>query len=296
MDKETGEFLWHEGSTSGLVGPIYDIVPGVVVMGRGNSLSGFRSSTGEVLWTREAVPNAALAATGPDQLFASDGDSLASYNPQTGMTRWTRPLPSQGRVTISGDEDVVCVGQTIVGGALVGCWRVSDGLFLWSRPFGAAAWVVVAEGRVLLPAGEDGGSGWTGLDAATGAILWMNSLPRTGPPAVSGDTGVVYACTEGGSSECIAVRVADGATVWRRGFQAQMNPPAVGEGNVYLVRFSEPDQPSLLVLDSGSGDLRERIDPDPLDEFGFCGTPATNADWVFLFGCYGYVYAFRVAP
>lgn len=292
---ETGEYLWAEDASLGLAGFPFDVVGGVVVVGREDILNGRRSSNGGLLWTRQGVPNRGLTTAEPDLLFASDGDSIAAYDPQTGDTRWTRALPTQGRATIESTEDVVCAGQAIVGGILIACWRISDGLSLWSRPFERALWLAVVGDRVVVPAGESQGeSGWTGVDARTGTTLWRSALPSTGPPAISRDTGNIYSCTQGGASECLAVQVEDGVAVWRKSLDEEVNPPATGGGNVSVVPRSDSGPASLLVLDADSGELRERIDPDPLDDFGFCATPAVSGEMVFVFGCYGYIYAFRV--
>lgn len=296
LDRETGEYLWVEGVSGGLVGLPYAVVGGVVVMARDDALSGLRSSTGELLWTRQGVPNDALTAAEPDQLFATSGDSIAAYDIRTGTTRWTRPLSRKGRVAIDAGEGVVCSTQQLLDAVHIECWNIADGNSLWSRILGLAPWLVVIGDRVVLPAGEgQKETGWIGLDPWTGRTIWKSNLPATGRPAVLKEMSLLYACTDEGA-ECLAVRMADGMTVWRSGFDEVMNPPAVGSGNLYVVPQVDTDPESLLVLDINTGQQRERIDPDPLDDRGFCNTPAVSGDMVFLFGCYGYLYAFRLGP
>jgi outer membrane protein assembly factor BamB len=297
MDPETGGYLWEKGASGGLAGFPYVVVGGVVVIAGNDVLIGIRSSTGDPLWTRQSVPSLALTTNEPDQLFATDGESITAYDPQTGATRWVRPLPPGGSVSIGVGDGVVCAERRIVSPdvASIECWSASQGESLWSRVIAEPTWLVVTDERVVLPAGETPGeTGWIALDARTGATIWKSNLPSTHSPAISKEGGRLYTCTREGT-ECFAIQTTDGMTVWRKSFDDAVGSPAIGIRNVYVVA-NVPDPASLLVLDVDTGEIRERIDPDPLDPYGFCGVPAAYDDMVFVFGCWGYVYAFRVGP
>lgn len=300
LDRESGEYLWQEGSAPGLVGLPYALVDGIVVMARDEVLSALRSSDGELLWTRHGDPNLALTTTEEDGLFATDGESIAAYDHRTGAIRWENPLQPGGRVAMAAGEGLVCVERLVVSPAFarIECWSVSDGEPRWSRFIGLSAWHVITGGRVVLAGGEtERERGWIGLDLNTGETIWKSALPPAGDPVISAGGQTLYACSSHGSGtpECLAVRVADGTIAWRRSLEEEVSPAAIGEGALYVLQRGPLLNP-LLVLDPGSGVVRERIDADPLDEGSFCGTPAAGDDMVFVFGCHGYIYAFRVDP
>lgn len=292
LDRFTGATLWCEGSAPGLAGLPYVVVDEVVAMSRGETFSGLRASSGEVLWTRAGVPNHPFVGEEGHGLAATDGMTIAVYDPETGATRWDAPIEQGRDVNLAMGSGVVCAERLVAppGDARIQCWDAFDGEFGWSRFIGSPGWIGIAGERIVLSGGEtERESGWIALDKETGATVWKSPLPaRSGSFSETGDR--VFACS---GSECVAVRIRDGSIVWRRTLQGEAGSPVVGGGRVYVVVRSE-NRGSLYVLDAASGGSHERIDPDPFDLGGFCARPAVHEDWVYVFGCSGHLYAFEV--
>ena len=278
MDPETGEWLWQEGSTSGLAGPPYVLVGEVVVLAHGTTLTALRAVDGEVLWSRDGVLTRSLTAGEGGVFFASDGPVVAGYDLETGATRWTHELIGNGNIVIAAGENLVCAEIL----AFVECWEPATGDPVWSRPTDFADWLAVVGDRVILGAR----TGWTALDAETGAELWRTAVTTFNAPALVEGGDSMFACS---SAECLAVRVSDGTLAWRTAIPDPASPATDGE-SVYVVGWLE-DSSSLYVLNAATGTIRERILPDPFNG-GFGGTPVVGRDLVFVFGS-GHLYAFE---
>jgi outer membrane protein assembly factor BamB len=283
MDPRTGECLWQRGSVSGLAGPAYALVGDVVAIARGGSLSAFRAIDGEMLWSRDAVPNRRLRTGGSERLFATDGLGVVAYDVRTGETRWRRELIGNGNVALAADEGLVCAEIL----AWVECWEPSSGESVWSRPTDFADWLAIAGERVIL--GSE--AGWSALDAGTGEKVWEIRFERGYVPALSEAGDLAVACPP---SECVAVRTEDGEVAWRTSIEGFLGGPAVADGVVY-VPVREAPSSGLYLLDAATGAVRDRVLPDPFDG-DFYGTPAVGTDFVFVFGGFGNLYTFEKAP
>lgn len=291
LDRETGELIWEAVNTVGLVGLPYVVVGGVVVVGRGNTLVGLRASDGEVLYERTETATAALVGSEPDGLFATDGETVVSYDPLSGATRWSAPLERGENVQMSARKDLVCVLSVFQ----LTCYDRSEGSVLWSRFVHPPPWLAVTETRVVVAGlAVREGSGWMGIDPETGEIVWKDSgladFAQWGRgPAESRQGDVLYAC----ATACVAVRASDGAVLWRTSMGQKTGAPTVGEEFVFVTGFLGEQNP-LYVLDATNGVLRDRILPGVSEPRGFCGTPATSGDLLFVFGCFGTLNAYRI--
>lgn len=293
LDRFTGEALWCEGRGPRF-GPLFVVARDVVVTSVSGVLRGFRTSTGELLWTRGDVPSQSLVAAEDHGLAATDGSTVAAYDPETGATRWRVPMEDGGGVNMALGSGLACAERLVVppGDARIECWDAATGEALWSRFVGSPAWIVIVGDRLVLAGGEtERESGWIGLDARTGETVWKSPVPANRGPALSESGEVVYACS---GSECLAVETRDGSVLWRRAFEGQEGGPAVARDRLYVLAADGSPRASLLVLDAASGATRERIDPDPFDDSGFFGTPAGQGDRVYVHGAFDHLYAFRL--
>ena len=277
MDAATGEWLWQEGSTSGLAGPPYVLAGDVIVMAHGTTLTAVRAEDGGFLWSREGALTRSLTA-GEGEIFASDGPVVAAYDLASGATHWSHELIGSGNIVIAAGEDLVCAEIL----AFVECWEPSTGDPVWSRPTDFANWLAVVDDRVILGAE----SGWTGFDTETGAELWRTAVTTFNSPALVEGGDSMFACS---SVECLAVRVSDGTVAWRTAVP-DPGPPGTDGRSVYVVGWVD-DSSTLYVLEAATGAIRERLLPDPFDG-GFGGTPVVGEDLVFVIGS-GHLYAFE---
>ena len=283
QDPRTGMCLWQRGGVSGLGRPAYALLEDVVAVAAGGWLSAFRASDGEVLWSRDPVPNRALTSGGSEGLFATDGLSVVAYDVRTGVTRWRRELIGSGNVALAAGEDLVCAEIL----AWVECWEPASGESVWSRPTQFADWLVIAGDRVIL--GSE--AGWSALDADTGEKVWEIRFERGYVPGLSEGGDLAVACPP---TECVAVRTEDGEIAWRTSIEGFLGGPAVADGVVYVPAREAPSS-GLYLLDAATGAVRDRVLPDPFDGH-FYGTPAVGADFVFVFGGFGNLYTFEKVP
>lgn len=293
LDRETGETLWEAGEvgTVGLVGLPYVVANGVIVVARDDALVGLRATSGQVLYVREGTVTDVLTDSDPDGLFATDGETIVSYDPLTGATRWTAALEGGGDVLLSAGRDLVCAERLVspLTASRVTCYDSSDGSVRWSRLIHPPPWIAITGTRVVVAGLELGeGSGWMGLDPETGETVWKNAGLSGNGPAIARQGDALYACAR----ECIAVRVSDGGVLWRRSLDQEVGSPAIGGESIFVVGFLSAQNP-LYILDNSSGVLRDQIVPDSTEPSGFCGTPATSGDLLFVFGCRGTLYAYR---
>lgn len=285
IDPATGDWLWQAGGSGGLTGPQYALLGDRVVIAGPHipfpSLAGLilvEASDGELVWVRDAVPHQTLAVSAPDGLYASENGVVMAFDPETGGTRWTQELIGNGQAALAASTELVC-GEIL---AYVECWEPATGERVWARPTDFGSWLAIAGDVVIL------GSqiGWTAMDARTGDIVWEASISAGPPPIVPPDGESVFACAD---SACFSIRTDDGGLVWRTTFADSVSAPAVEGGSLY-VRVGEESRSSIYVLDVLSGEILERILPDPFDH-GFCGDPAVTSEYLAIFGC-GSFYTF----
>ncbi|CAN5771170.1 hypothetical protein BH20GEM1_BH20GEM1_13110 [soil metagenome] len=280
VNPATGDRLWVRGSLNGLAGPRYALLGDRVVIAGATGLSVVRAADGELLWSREDVPNQTISASVPGGLFTSENDVVMAFDPPTGATLWSKELIGSGNVALAANADLVCAEIL----AYVECWHPATGDPAWARATDFGAWLAIGGGVVIL------GSATLqmAMNTESGEVVWEVSIGASSPPVFSEDEEHAFACSD---SECIAIRTADGGIAWRVSFEDSVSEPAV-EGGLLYVRAGVPPGPtSLYVLDAMSGATQERILPDPFDT-GFCGAPAVTAEHLAVIGC-GSFYMFE---
>lgn len=295
-----GEIVWEENTTgSGLIGPAYLVVDGVVVAAH-DGLVGFRAQDGERLWAAlESAPQVMTAAE-QEGLFTTDGEDLVAVDILTGIERWRTPLADGGLVNLGSGAGLICAERLIFapGDARVECFSSSDGSRRWVRFVGTAQWVAIARGLVILAGGEEEGEpGWIALNPDTGETVWVTSqdLPSLGPEISEGD--VIYTCGDPSQTrrDCAAVRAEDGAVLWQRGLAGvPVSAPVLGGESLYVIVLLDDGRQVLFALERTTGSIRSQLDPGE-EVRGFCANPETIGNLVFAFGCAGYLLAYEGA-
>jgi outer membrane protein assembly factor BamB len=287
IDPATGDWLWLNGGfvPNEGIGPQYALFGDRVVIAGPliptPSLAGLflvKASDGSLMWIREAAPHQTLAVSPPDGLYASEFGIVMAFDPQTGGTRWTRELKGDGPADLAASASLVC--SEIL--AFVECWKPATGERVWSRAAEPGSWLAIA-GDVVLQGSQ---TGWTAMDARTGATVWEAPIGSGPPPIFFPDEARAIACAD---SACFEIRTDDGGLVWRTTLGGAVSGPAVEGGTLY-VRVGEGSGSSIHVLDAGTGAILERILPDPFYH-GFCGDPAVTAEYLGILGC-GSFYVF----
>ena len=292
----TGERLWLTDGTQSLVGRDYAVASGVVAMVEleGGELTGLDARNGATLWHRTGVPTEGLVASG-DAFFASDGETtLAAYDAATGVDLWRAEIEAGGFVELYAADDFVCAErlQSPPSDAIVQCFDRSDGENRWTREIAhPQPRIAIAGDRIVVSGSELPESGeWMALDAATGETVWRAPGISAQGLTVSPDGTRVFGCGAG----CLALRLSDGAELWRRLEPEETNAPVAAETVLWVT-----DNPGLglWAIDAATGAvLRQGRESDDVSARGFCGQPAIGGANVYVFRCGGFLFAYESRP
>jgi len=294
LDIETGDQLWRAGNAGvSLAGLPYSVVGDVVIVARQNIITGLSATSGAVLWSNMGGPVFPFAVSEPDGLVATDGTTLASFSAHSGALLWEVPIQQGGDPALSLDKNLVCIERLVSppASARIECFTRSSGSFLWARFIGSPDWMTVTDHGIFLAGGDSERElGWIAVDPETGRTIWQSDIRGDQGPAIRESLELIIACNRS-PSHCVAVRTSNGELLWQKSFDHAVGAPSTSQEFVYVVAGESPK--SLFVLDALSGELQERIDPDPHDAGGFCATPAVQNGRIFVFGCDGFLYAFN---
>jgi outer membrane protein assembly factor BamB len=229
-------------------------------------------------WDRPSEAATTGAATDGEVVCATGGDELFCVDAVTGDEAWSEELPSPGTPPVLvGDTLVVATDSTsgdVRGYSLDGdlLWESAEveDVDLQPAELGVATPPPAAGGVVAVAEGEAGaGAEVVGIDAETGEVAWRAgaaSLSSTAWPVSDGERfyGTSVSFTMDVSVEptwvMVAVDAATGSEAWR--FDVGPDPVfvdtavPVGDGEAVAVRLGGDAGDRVVVLDSGSGEVR----------------------------------------
>lgn len=281
-----GELQWVSGTAPGLIGFDYALTEEAVIVNTGAVVSGLDPTNGQVRWERP-IPSVVAMTPGPGAVFVTDETTIFALEPATGNELWTASLDDGGHVRLAAAADRVCAERLVSppDDARVTCFDTDDGSVAWSRLVSSASAMVLTSGRVILAeAGIVAGSGWVGIDADDGDILW--EAPDLPENVVSSDGfgEILVGCDD----ECLAVDPRTGVVLWRSNPIATDQPPGIGDGFVAVVeQVGGGSRLHILSASQGAG----LTSVDPPEGHAFCGTPTPIENRVFVFTCSGILHA-----
>jgi outer membrane protein assembly factor BamB len=218
----------------------------VFVATRSGKVSALSVVDGELLWTVAAEARAVAAAPGVVVARADDG-AVVGLDPESGRPRWRSSTGVDGSLA-----PVLDAGTAFIAGGGLAAVEAETGRLLWVGAGGgtAAAPLVVADGRILVP---EGGGVLRCRERATGTSTWAfetGSTPLTSP-AVAADGTVLL-----GSGRSLLALRGDGSHRrwrWRLGADAMFAP--VVHGSVALLAAYDA---TLYCLNRRNGHLNWR--------------------------------------
>ncbi|HKU72851.1 MAG TPA: PQQ-binding-like beta-propeller repeat protein [Pyrinomonadaceae bacterium] len=242
----------------------------VYTQGATGIVNALDASTGNVIWTRNAVNDTGAKIPGwgiagsplvvNDLVIVATAGNLVAYETATGNPRWRGPAGGSGYsspqlVTVNGIQQVVLLRSTGVLSV-----SLTDGKVLWEHPWGGEPIVqpaVADNGDLLISVSQasglrrltvgQGSGGWTAQERWTTEDInpWFNDFVVHKGHAFGFD-----------GSELVCVNLDDGKLKWR-GKQ-------YGYGQLVLL----PEQDVLIVL-SEKGELAlAKATPDQFTELG----------------------------
>lgn len=137
----------------------------------------------------------------------------------------------------------------------------------------------VADGTVLVRAGESDGPDVYALQADRGNIMWSEATPQAGTTAPAVADGHLLVA----SDDLYALDVDTGDQLWTAGVEAVGTSPVVANGVVYVGAGSD-----LVAVDLQSGEEQWRYTDDTPDRI--TGDPAIAGDTVYFGDNHGIVY------
>gem|GEM_PF-958786 len=233
------------------------------------SVCALATDTGTTRWRTEldeTVTGAPVLADG--RLYVVDRSGVSALDPSDGERLWREPLADRTRPANHDDAGSVTVADdtlyVVDGDGGVVAVGTGTGERRWRTALSAAAATpAVADGRLFVPATEDGRQRTIALDAETGDVAWRGPEgdPSLDSPTVAG--GVVYAGRPAGLT---AFDARTGDERWRTDWRAAA--PVVVDGTVYAVehRFdAETDRLRAVHTphDASSSDSRVRLATGP---------------------------------
>jgi outer membrane protein assembly factor BamB len=238
VDAVTGNRIWsHPGLGDWAIDPAVANGAVYVVTGGGDSVVALEAATGKFLWARAThggVFGAPAIANGLIYAASNDGH-LYALDLATGAVQWKAPTSSTSEVVTVAD------GLVYLGGLSVNfqAFDALTGRPVWSdRLRGYPAGSAVVDGVAYV--GTSGAPPYKlyALDAATGAPIWVRTIPDTAITHGIMDTpavvdGIVYVGTQDGY--LYAVDAATGTFRWRfqTGDSFFLASPVVANGVVY---------------------------------------------------------------
>lgn len=242
----------------------------VYAQGATGIVNALDASTGNVIWTRNAVNDTGAKVPGwgiagsplvvNDLVIVAAAGNLVTYETATGKPRWLGPVGGSGYsspqlLTVNGIQQIVLLRSTGVVSV-----SLTDGKLLWEHPWGGEPIVqpaVASNGDLLISVSQSSGlrrltvgqgaSGWTAQERWTTEDInpWFNDFVVHKGHAFGFD-----------GSELVCVNLDDGKLKWR-GKQ-------YGYGQLVLL----PEQDVLIVL-SEKGELAlAKATPDQFTELG----------------------------
>lgn len=289
LDPESGDVIWE--SPGGRVGPEFQVIGEVVVVEQGG-LKGLRGIDGVEIWNQAGAPTGGVIGTVSEGVFSTNGEVLAAFDLETGAERWRAELEPGGGVNLAAGEGVACAERLSPrGDAVVQCFSSIEGTLLWTRRMERTAWIAIAGGRLVLAGGETVGEpGWVAVDPATGETAWKKLDFPIWEVALEPESDLLIAC-DFGSGDCLAVQASDGSVVWQASLGQSGGHFIAKSGR--LVVFA-PGSTAVHVFDTSTGARRGTIVSDHEGVTGFCSGPAISGDLVLVYGCGGFLLAYRL--
>lgn len=292
LDPESGSPLWD--SPGGRVGPEFQVIGDLLVVEQGG-LKGVRAADGTAIWDRPGAPVGGVLGTVSEGVVSTDGEVLAAFDLGTGRERWRVTLEPGGGVNMAVGEGVACTERLSPrGDAVVQCFRADDGTPIWTRRMESAAWIAIVGGLLVLAGGEIVAEpGWVAVKPATGETVWKRTdLPVLWAVHERG-RGILVAC-DSGSGRCFAVRASDGSVVWEASIGADLGGMIAASGRLLVFAPPYPLTDTIHVIDLETGARRGAIVSDHPGVTGFCSGPAVSGDRMLVYGCGGFLLAYRL--
>lgn len=288
-----GAVLWR----TRLGGPVHArplYTAGVLLVGSDDgNLYRLDPGTGKVLWqhaVRSLVRSQPLVQGGR-VFFTSEEETIHAVDLLTGKWLWSQKRPLPDGFTIGGVATPVFAGGRVIAafadGAVI-AYQPEDGKVVWSRQlaspgtqFADVDALLVANGRLYA---ASIGAGLARLEPETGELVWQQ--PRL--------QGVVTLAEVGGE---LLAGTGDGTLLRLGGDPAQVRwARRFGGGPIRGITardgqlFLSGERLGLLVLDEGSGALRDRFDPGR----GISGPVALLDGHLFFLSNGGYLYGLKL--
>lgn len=163
----------------------------------------------------------ASAARPSTVYFSAYPNQISALDAATGALRWRAHISEQPLRPLFAQGAVYFASQALTGPttgvSYVSALRASDGALLWRHKLGDF---------VLSPPSD-------------AALAWAN--------------GVVYLAAQ---ANIYAIRASDGAQLWRATLPANTAPPAVSDGVVYTLTWSDGPGDQLFALNASTGAIR----------------------------------------
>ncbi|HUY78491.1 MAG TPA: PQQ-binding-like beta-propeller repeat protein [Ktedonobacterales bacterium] len=153
--------------------------------------------------------------------FSAYPNQISALDAATGALRWRAHISEQPLRPLFAQGAVYFASQALTGpttgASYVSALRASDGALLWRHKLGDF---------VLSPPSD-------------AALAWAN--------------GVVYLSAQ---ANIYAIRASDGAQLWKAKLPTDTAPPAVSDGMVYTLTWSDGPGEQLFVLNASTGAIR----------------------------------------
>jgi len=236
MDATTGTELWRTATEAPMTGSPTIKDDRVFVSSNNNEVIAFDLTTGDVLWSDQAISESARVLGSPSPAAVEDivvapysSGEVIAYLASNGRRLWSEALASAGQFTpISSINDIGA--RPVLGGGLV---------------FAASQSGVLAA-----------------IDGRTGNRVWQQPIGTTQAPALAGE----YLFIVGVEAELACVKAGTGQVVWVRELEKFKNTkkqkgrvtyagPVVANGRI-LVASSTGE---LISFDPQTGDETDRL-------------------------------------
>ncbi|MEL7230972.1 MAG: PQQ-binding-like beta-propeller repeat protein [Pseudomonadota bacterium] len=186
----TGAEIWRTDTEAPMIGSPALLDGRIFVASNNNETLAFDASTGEVIWSDQAIAESARVLGSPSPAAADDiviapysSGEVIAYLAPNGRRLWSEALAAPGQFTpISSINDIGA--RPVVGGGLVFASSQSGvmaaiegrtGQFVWQQPIGSTQ-APVLSGEYLFAASTD--AQVVAVRAPTGQIFWVSQLEQ----------------------------------------------------------------------------------------------------------------------
>ncbi|MEM7492386.1 MAG: PQQ-binding-like beta-propeller repeat protein [Pseudomonadota bacterium] len=194
LSASNGTEIWRTETEAPMIGSPAILDGRIFVASNNNETMAFDASTGEILWSDQAIAESARVLGSPSPAAADDiviapysSGEVIAYLAPNGRRLWSEALSAPGQFTpISSINDIGA--RPVVGGGLVFASSQSGvmaaiegrtGRFVWQQPIGSTQAPVLA-GEYLFIASTD--AQIVTVRAPTGQIFWVRQLDQYRKP------------------------------------------------------------------------------------------------------------------